>query len=68
MFTGGTVRNSPANAGDMGSIPGPGRFQMLWNNKAHMLQSPGATTTELACLEPVPQQKKPPQQEVLAPQ
>ena len=29
-FPGGPVaKNSPANAGDIGSIPGPGRFHML---------------------------------------
>ena len=29
-FPGGTVvENLPANAGDTGSIPGPGRFHML---------------------------------------
>ena len=29
-FPGGSVvKNPPANAGDMGSIPGPGRFHML---------------------------------------
>ena len=26
------VKNSPANAGDMGSIPGPGRFHVLWSS------------------------------------
>ena len=26
------VKNLPANAGNMGSIPGPGRFHMLWDN------------------------------------
>ena len=32
-FPGGTVgKNPPANARHMGSIPGPGRFQMLWSN------------------------------------
>ena len=25
-------KNPPANAGDMGSISGPGRFHMLWGN------------------------------------
>ena len=25
------VKNLPANAGDMGSIPGQGRFHMLWS-------------------------------------
>ena len=32
-FPGGPViKNPPANAGDMGSIPGPGNFPMLWGN------------------------------------
>ena len=32
-FPGGTVvKNPPANAGDTGSIPGPGRSHVLWNN------------------------------------
>ena len=32
-FPGGAVvKNPPANAGDMGSIPGPGRSHMLWSN------------------------------------
>ena len=32
-FPGGTVvKNLPANAGDTGSIPGPGRFHMLRSN------------------------------------
>ena len=55
-FPGGSVvRSQPANAGDIGSIPGLGRFHMLQSNKAHaptmqpMLQSPGATDTELTC-------------------
>ena len=26
------VRNLPANAGDIGSIPVPGRFHMPWGN------------------------------------
>ena len=26
------VKNPPANAGDMGSSPGPGRSHMLWSN------------------------------------
>ena len=30
---GGTVdRNLPTNAGDIGLIPGPGRFHMPWGN------------------------------------
>ena len=39
---GSVVKNPPANAGDTGSIPGPGRFHMPWSNK----QSLCATTTE----------------------
>ena len=32
-FPGGAVdENLPANAGDMGSIPGPGRSHMPWSN------------------------------------
>ena len=32
-FLGGpVVKNPPANAGDMGSIPGPGRFHVPWSN------------------------------------
>ena len=32
-FLGGSVvKNPPANAGDMGSIPGLGRSHMLWSN------------------------------------
>ena len=32
-FPGGTEdRNPPANAGDMGLIPGPGIFHMPWGN------------------------------------
>ena len=32
------VKNPPANAGDMGSSPGPGRSHMPWSNKARMPQ------------------------------
>ena len=32
-FPGGAVvKNPPANAGDTGSIPGPGGSHMLWSN------------------------------------
>ena len=34
-FAGGLVaKNLPCNAGHMGWIPGPGRFHMLWEDKA----------------------------------
>ena len=29
---GSVVKSLPANAGDMGLIPGPGRTHMLWSN------------------------------------
>ena len=60
-FPGGAVvENLPANAGDTGSSPGPGRSHMPWSNKARapqllslrsrarepQLLSPCATTTE----------------------
>ena len=32
------VKNPPANAGDTGLIPGPGRFHMPWDNKGHVTQ------------------------------
>ena len=32
-FAGGpVVKNPPANAGDISSIPGPGRFHMPWGH------------------------------------
>ena len=35
-FPGGAVvKNLPANAGDMGSIPGPGRSHMPQSNEVH---------------------------------
>ena len=40
-FRGGlVVNNLPANGGDTGSIPGPGRFHMLWGNCVPELLSP----------------------------
>ena len=32
------VKNPPANAGDTGSSPGPGRSHMTWSNEAHAPQ------------------------------
>ena len=64
-FPGGTVvKNPPANAGDAGSSPGPGRSHMPWSNEARepQLLSPRATTTEArAPRVRVLQQEKPPQ-------
>ena len=38
-FPGGAVvKNPPANAGDAGSSPGPGRSRMLWSNYARLPQ------------------------------
>ena len=70
------VKNPPANAGDTGSSPGPGRSHMPQSNEArvpqllsllsgaHKLQllSPRTITTE-ACSPRAraPQQEKPPQ-------
>ena len=44
------VKNPPASAGDTGSIPGPGRSHVPWNNEAcaPQLPSPQAASTE-AC-------------------
>ena len=66
-FPGGAVvKNPPANAGDTGSSPGPGRSHMPRSNTActPQLLSPRATTTE-ACVPRVhaSQQEKPPQWE-----
>ena len=69
------VKNLPANAGDMGSSPDPGRSHMLQSNshapqllnlraRAHepQLLSPHATTTEApAPGAHAPQQEEPPQ-------
>ena len=45
------VKNPPANAGDMGWIPDPGRSHMLWGKACTtttepVLESPGTLTTE----------------------
>ena len=83
-FPGGAVvKNPPANAGDTGSSPDPGRSHMLQSSEARepqllslrsrarepQLLSPCATTTE-ACTPRAraPQQEKPPQWEARAPQ
>ena len=75
------VKNLPANAGDKGSIPGPGRSHMLQSNKARapqllslhsrahepQLLSPRAATTEAHVPRAcVLQQEKPPQWEACA--
>ena len=66
------VKNPPANAGDTGSSPGPGRYHMPRSNEAHVPQllslcsrarepqllSPHATTTEAAHLEPMLRDKR----------
>jgi len=52
-FPGGSVvKNLPANAGDVGSIPDPGRFHVLQSNYAcapqllSLCSGPGTTTPE----------------------
>ena len=65
------VRNPPANAGDTGSSPGPGRYHMPQRNWAHapQLLSLWATTTEARVPRArAPQQEKPPQWEARTPQ
>ena len=71
-FPGGTVdKNLPVNAGDMGSIPGPGRFHMPGSNWARVSQllSPSSRAGELQVLKLVhpkaiaPQWETPPQWE-----
>ena len=37
-YFGTVVKNPPANAGDTGSSPGPGRSHMLWSNQARAPQ------------------------------
>jgi len=49
-FPGGSaVKNMPASTGDVGSIPGLGRFYMLWGSWAcgPQILSLRATTTEI---------------------
>ena len=57
------VKNLPANAGDMGSSPGPGRSHMPQSNKARAPQLLSLRSRARA-----PQQEKPPQGEARAPQ
>ena len=45
-FPGGSVvKNLPANAGDMGSIPGPGKAHTPWSNQACAPQLLNLSTT-----------------------
>ena len=48
LSRGSVVKNLPANAEDMGSIPGLGRFHMTWSNytNAPQLLSPHTTAGE----------------------
>ena len=61
FLSGPVDKNPPANAGDTGSIPGPGRFHMPWSNKAHVpwLWSLPAATTEPVLWSPRAATKKP---------
>ena len=74
-FPGITVdKNLPANAEDLSSIPGQGRFPILWSNQAHVQVMPqllslrAATTEARAPTVSAPQQEKPLQWEARAPQ
>ena len=76
-FPGGpVVKNSPANSGDTGLIPGPGRFHMLRGNEDHASQllSLCSQAQKPQLLKPAyprahaPQQEKPPQWEAHTPQ
>ena len=63
-------KNPPANAGDIGSIPDPGRFHMPQKNVVHepQLLNPHATTTVApAARARAPQQEMPPRWESHAP-
>ena len=52
-FPGGpVVKNPPADAGDTGSIPGPGRSHMPWNNET--------CGSQLSTLGPVGSEPQPP--------
>ena len=83
-FPGDTVvKNPPANAGDTGSNPGPGRSHTPWSNWAcapqllslrfrarepQLLSLRAATTEAHAPRARAPQQEKPPQWEAHTPQ
>ena len=69
-FPGGAVvKNPPANVGNTGSSPGPGRSHMPWSNYTHVPQllSLCSIAREPQLLKPArprdcaPQQEKPPQ-------
>ena len=55
-------KNPPANAGDVGSIPGPGRFHMPRSSEARepQLLSPRSATTEAHALGACAPGEKPP--------
>ena len=64
-FPGGSVvKNLPANAGDTGSSPGPGRSHM----PVEQLSLCATTTEARVPRARAPQQEKPPQWEARAPQ
>ena len=77
------VKNSPADAGDTGSSPGPGRSHILRSNqarapqllslrsRAHEPQLLSSRATAIEARAPrarAPQQEKPPQREARTPQ
>ena len=59
-FTGGpVVKSLPANTGDMGSIPGLGRFHMTQGNQARVPQLPSPHSRVCALQRERPLQRKP---------
>ena len=54
--SGAVGKNPPANAGNMGLIPGLGRVHMPWSNEA-----PVSQLLKPSCLEPVLRNKRTPQ-------
>ena len=55
FLDGAEDKKPPAKAGDMDSIPGPGKFHTLWSDTAHALQlwGPPSRAPEPLFLKPV---------------
>ena len=66
---GSVVETPPADAGDTGSIPGPGRSHMLWSNQACAPQLLGLCSgaQELQLLSPPAANAEPPHPRALLP-
>ena len=50
FLSGSVDKNSPANSGGMGLIPGPGRFHMPWSNQTCEAQLPKCSTREATAM------------------